>query len=369
MSRPTLLARLGPLSAAGLVYETGPLPSPRGRPAQLIRFDDRHLRTLAVDIGHTRARVSVTDIYGRELRSRQAPVNMYGVEPQDTLPPLLDLAAALLETDDSGERLVGVGMGLPAPIDPRTGVPGRAWIMPKWRDYPIRERIQERWTVPVLLENDARALALGESTVHDARTLLAVKWSNGLGAGLVVDGRLLGGEDGAAGDIGHIRVPSENEPRCRCGRYGCLAAHASGHALISQLGLRSLEEIVLRNEAGDTKVNDALTAAGSRVGGVLAGMISMINPKFLVLSGIIGRIPDVVEAVSGQVRATALSHSTASLRVIPGDLGEHAVPIGLARLVADHVLDPCVVDAAIDTGRASRRPAAAGPGNGRLARF
>jgi predicted NBD/HSP70 family sugar kinase len=180
--------------------------------------------------------------------------------------------------------------------------------------------------------------------------VLGVKWSNGLGAGLVVDGRLLGGEDGSSGDIGHIRVPSDHEPRCRCGLYGCVAAYASGYALLNQLGLRTLDEVVRRGEAGDPAVKAALTTAGGHVGGVLAALVSMLNPGVVVLSGIIGRIPDVVEAVSRQVRATALSHSTAGLRIVPGGFGEHAVPIGLARLVTDHVLNPDVVDAGIDVG-------------------
>ncbi|SCK18692.1 ROK family protein [Streptomyces sp. WMMB 322] len=350
MSRPTLLARLAPLAAAGLIYETGARAAPRGRPAQLIRFDDRHLRILTVDVGHTRARVSVTDVYGGELRSRQLPVDMYEADADTTLGPLLDLAAELLDAGAPEERLVGVGMGLPAPIDPATGLPKRAWIIPKWSGHPVRERIQERWNVPVLLENDARALALGESTVHDAGTLLAVKWSNGIGAGLVVDGRLHSGEDGAAGDIGHIRIPSSRQPDCRCGLQGCLAAYASGHALLRELGLPGLDEIVRRNEAGDAGVGKALEAAGGHVGDVLAMLISMLNPKVLVLGGVIGRIATVVDAVGHQVRTTALSHSTAGLTVVPGTLGEQAVPVGLARLVADHVLDPALVDASLEAG-------------------
>ncbi|WP_445527754.1 ROK family protein [Streptomyces cyslabdanicus] len=350
MSRPTLLARLVPLVNAGLVYETGSLASSRGRPAQLIRFDDRWLRVLAVDIGHTRARVGVIDIHGRELRSRQALVDMYHSEADATLLPLLDAGAELLAQGDPQERLVGVGTGLPAPIDPRTGRPGRMWTMPRWKDYPVTERIRQRWQVPVLLENDARALAIGEASVHTAGTLLAVKWAHGLGAGLVVDGMLLGGEDGAAGDIGHIRIASDHAPRCRCGQYGCVAAYASGHALTQQLKLSSLDELVARDQAGDARVTEALTTAARHVGTVLAALSSMLNPGSLVLGGIIGRIPTVVEAVDEQLRRTALSAITATLKVTPGALGEHAVTTGLARKVADHVLRPDVVDAAL--GRA-----------------
>jgi predicted NBD/HSP70 family sugar kinase len=352
MSRPTLLARLGPLIAAGLVYETGSLAAPRGRPAQLIRFDDRSLRILAIDIGHTRARVAVTDIHGGLLRARTASADVYGGEAEDTLLPLLDTAEELLAADQSGERLVGVGVGLPAPIDPRTGLPGRMWIMPKWERYPVTQRVHDRWQMPVVLETDARALAFGEAQQHGTRTFLGVKWANGLGAGLVVDGRLLGGEDGAAGDIGHIRVVSAYEPPCRCGRHGCLAAHASGYALRRQLGLNTLDELVERYDRGDPVVARALETAAEHVGRVLAGLASMLNPGGLVLSGIIGRIPLVGEVVERELRANALSVSTATLTVFPAALGEHAVTAGLARRVSEHALAPASVDAWIGAAHA-----------------
>ncbi len=354
MSRPTLLARLGPLITAGLVYETGSLAAPRGRPAQLIRFDDRRLRILVLDIGHRRTRIGVTDIGGRVLRSCAAPDGVRTGDPDGTLPRILDIAGELLAACGAGrERLIGVGTGLPAPVDPHRAAPGRPGTATGWRELPVGRRVRERWPVPVVLENDARALAVGEARQQGADTFLAVTWGHGLGAGLVVGGRLLGGEDGSAGDIAHVRVAGGHEPRCLCGRYGCLAAHASGHALCRRLGAAGLEDLVARHRAGEREVTAALVTAGEQVGRVLAPLTAMLNPGGLVLSGLVGRLPAVGEAVERELRANALSLSATSLRVTPAVLGENAVTAGLAHRVAEHALDPSVVDACLGTAAAA----------------
>jgi predicted NBD/HSP70 family sugar kinase len=345
MSRPTLLARLGPLLGAGLVYEAGSTASTGGRPANLIRFDDRRLHVLTVDIGHTHGTVSVTDIHGRELRSARRPVDIARDPPEAVLGPLLALADRLLAVQPEG-RLAGVGLGLPAPISPETGLPGQIWVMPGWDGYPVRDRVRDRWDVPLILENDARAFALGEAAAQPSGTVLGVKWANGIGAGLVVGAECLAGEHGAAGDIGHIRVGGGGR-RCRCGRTGCLAAYASGHALLRRLGRRriaSLDDLARRAEDGDTRVTDALGEAADLVGTVLAALIAMLNPGVLVLGGSIGRIPQAVARVDRRLRAVALSRSTERLQVVPSRLGERAATVGLARLVARRVLHAGAVD-------------------------
>ncbi|MCP2168562.1 ROK family transcriptional regulator [Goodfellowiella coeruleoviolacea] len=348
MSRPTLLARLAALVSAGLVYESGSASSTGGRPAQLIRFDDRELLVLTLDIGQTRAAVSVTDIHGRELACARRPVNAFEDAPDDLLGPLLAEGERLLAETGRG-RLVGVGMSLPAPIRPDTGLPHTVWTMPRWRDYPIPQRIAALWDVPLVLENDARAMALGEAGVDDANTLLAVKWSSGIGAGLVIGGECLVGEDGAAGDIGHLRV-GRGTRRCRCGQRGCLAAYASGYALVTSLRLRSVDELAERARARDERVCAALSEAAELVGVALASMITMVNPGVLVLNGTIGVLPGIVTRVGRTLRATALSRSTENLRVVSSGLGERAVTTGLAQLVANRVLHPDAVDESLAAG-------------------
>lgn len=353
MSRPTLLDRLGPLFRHGLVYAAGVGASLGGRPAELIRFDDRHMVVLTIDVGHTHGRVAVTgvpgaDVPGAELRCAGVRLDVPSTPPDRTVRALVTLARTLLSRG-RGERLIGVGVGLPGPVSPATGLTGPTTTMPGWESYPLLERLREQWPVPLVLENDARALVLGEATRHAGATLLGVKWASGIGAGLVVDGRSLGGDDGAAGDIGHVTV-SRGGPECRCGRLGCLAAYASGHALLARLrpaGVTCLDDLAERALRRDPAVRAALRAAARRVGSVLAALIALTNPRTLVLGGTIGALPSVVETVASRVRHVTLGRSTEGLRIVPSELGERAATVGLVHLVLERVLSPEAVDRAL----------------------
>ncbi|NUT33195.1 MAG: ROK family protein [Hamadaea sp.] len=338
MSRPTLLERLAPLFAAGLIHEAGSTPSDGGRPAQLIRFDDRRMAVLTFDMGHTHGRVCVSGVRGRELRSETVRLDLARISPDDVLTRLTAVAAGLA---DPAQRLIGVGVGLPGPISPATGLPGASTVLRLWEDFPVLDRLRSRWDVPIVLENDARAFALGEASADPGGILLGVKWSSGIGAGVVADGQCLAGADGAAGDIGHIRLDPAG-PACRCGRRGCLAAYASGHALATRIGVSSVEEIAAR--AGEPAVRDLLAEAARRVGEVLAALIALVNPRTLVLGGALGELPAVVSLVDSRVRDIAMPHSTDGLRVVPSRLSGRAATAGLVDLVVRRVLDPDAVD-------------------------
>ena len=354
MSRTTLFERLDVLFRHHLVYEAGSAGSDGGRPATLLRFDDRHRVVLVFDLGQRHGRIGVADLSGRTVRMTLLRLDI-AEPPQSLLPRLLDAAAALLTAGD-GEHLVGIGMSVPGPVGAAAGALGTSTTMPGWVSYPIADVLRERWPVPVLIENDARAFALGESTaipVARGATLLAVKFASGIGAGIVLGGEVIAGADGAAGDIGHIRI-TDDGPTCLCGRQGCLAAWASGRALIEQLrshGVRSLEDLALRVEgatAVDRAAGAALEAAAGRLGRVLAAVVATVNPQVLVLGGTLGRLPSVVATVDRHVRATALERVTACLTVMPSRLGEEAVTAGLTMLVATHVFDPAAVDSLVD---------------------
>jgi len=347
MSRPTLLERLAPLFAAGLIHGAGSSPSDGGRPAQLIRFDDRSMAVLTFDVGHTHGRVGVTGVHGRELRSATLRLDLATTGPDEVLAALTAAAAELTRPQ---ERLVGVGVGLPGPISPATGLPGASTVLRRWEGFPVLDRLRARWDVPLVLENDARAFALGEASVQPDSVLLGVKWASGIGAGVVSDGRSLAGADGAAGDIGHIRVDPAG-PLCRCGRRGCLAAYASGYALCSSTSVGSIEE--LADRSFDPRVRGLLEAAARRVGEVLAALIALVNPRTLVLGGALGELPAVVSTVDQMVREIAMPHSTDGLRIVPSRLAGRAATAGLVDLVVRRVLDPEAVDRSLAASPAS----------------
>ncbi len=351
MSRGTLYGRLDVLVRLGLAYEAEPLGATGGRRARRIRFEDRGRVVLAVDLGQTHARVAVTDLLGSEQRRADLPLRIADGGAA-VLGPVLDHAEKLLAAC-AGERLVGVGVGVPAAVDPATGRLLHTEAMPGWLPDDIAPAVRARFAVPLVVENDARAGALGESR-SDEETLVYVKIATGIGCGIVVGGEPLRGAGGLAGDIGHVRVPLHEIacPRCRCGRAGCLAAHSSGRALLERLDDRRFDSLAALVAAAETPaVAAALEAAADALGRALAPTVATLNPHRLVLGGPLGAVPGVVDRVRERLSAAVPD------RLLPlverSALGNRATPRGLARLVVRRAFAPAAVDAVVEAALAA----------------
>lgn len=341
MSRGTLVGRLDALTRLGLVYEAESLGATGGRRARRIRFDDRGRVVLTVGIGHTHARVSVTDLLGSELRRADLPLHV-DAGADAVLGPALDLAEKLVAAGQA-ERLAGVGVGVPAAVDPHTGWVLHPTTLPGWEPDAVVTAVRSRFGRPVVVENDARAAAVGECR-SDIETLVAVKVATGIGCGIVVGGDVLRGAAGVAGDIGHVRVAGPRpEPVCRCGRTGCLAAHASGRALLARLaphGFRTLADVVA--DLGHSAVRSGLAEAADVLGAALATTVTTVNPHRVVLGGTLGVLPPVVDGVRARVLDAVTERARPAVEA--STLGGRATPRGLARLVVRRVFDPDAVD-------------------------
>jgi predicted NBD/HSP70 family sugar kinase len=351
LSRTTLYERLDVLARAKLVYEGEQLGSTGGRPARPLRFDDRTRVLLALDIGQTHGRLSVCSLEATTLVHEVLALDVT-TPPEELVPELIRRSRDLLSAFPDRE-VVGIGLGLPVPVQTGTGTRWPTTTMPGWEAYPLTDCFAEVWPVPLLVENDARAITLGEYTSSEdsegADVLLGVKYASGIGAGVVVDGHALRGSSGATGDIGHIRLTS-NGPRCRCGRRGCLAAHVSGRALLRDLrgtGVRTLDDIVARLDDGDREVTAAVRDASALLGRTLSNTVQFMNPRRVVLGGVLGRHPLVAQQIAHQISRHTIPRIANEVTVSTGTLGEEAATVGLCRLVLSHVYAPEQIDATV----------------------
>lgn len=359
MSRTTLFERLEVLFQHGYVYQDGSAPRHelrgRGRRSELLRLDTRGRVVLVLDLGQTHARICVTTVDGRILRMRDLAVDI-DTDAREYLSAIYEIAGVLVRAGE-GETLIGVALGIPGPVEPATGTLGTSTTMPQWQGFEVLQDLREHWAVPAVIENDARALALGESSVIGAgQSVVAVKYATGIGAGIVDNGHLLEGADGAAGDIGHVRI-SDDGPLCTCGRHGCLAAWASGHALVRRLagtGVRNLSDIVDRVAANDATVIAAVDEATARLSRVLATVVAATNPDVLVLGGPLGRMPRVVSSIDTRIRADVTERARHQLTVSSAHLGADGGTVGLARTIVNLVYDPAVIDAKIQATTAQQ---------------
>ncbi|WP_103335223.1 ROK family transcriptional regulator [Amycolatopsis sp. CA-126428] len=347
LSRSTLTARLDRLQAAGLLAEGGQEDSTGGRPARQLRFDDRHAVVLAASIDTTHAEAAVTDLAGRVLARRAGAIRV-----ADGPEPVLDRVAEWFEAlrAEGGRPVCGVGVSVPGPVEPGRARVTQPPIMPGWDGYPIDAHLGARFGAPVLVDNDANLMALGEHRAHhpESAALVVVKVSTGIGAGLVLGGEVYRGIDGGAGDIGHIRLPEHPEAQCLCGSRGCLAAVAGGGALaarLTELGLPTKSGSGVRDRivAGEPAAVRLAEVAGREVGEVLATLVCVVNPGVVVIAGDLAE-PHFVAGVREVLYRRALPRATQNLRVEIGGCGEGMAVAGAVAMVVDAVFAPAAVD-------------------------
>ncbi|MEU8482712.1 ROK family protein [Streptomyces sp. NPDC048641] len=363
LSRATVGQRLDRLFRAGWLREgagvTGASPA-GGRPSLRLEFDDGHAVVLAVSLDTRHARAAVLTLTGELLAERSGALSV-DEGPERVLGALGGWFAGLLkEAARPADAVCGIGVGVPGPVDTATGRAVQPPIMPGWDGYDIRGRLGRAFAegtggaagaagaadVPVLVENDANLMAYGEQrTGHpDCTAFALVKVSTGIGAGVVIGGRIYRGIDGGAGDIGHIRVPEGAGTLCRCGSYGCLAAVASGRALA-----RRLTEAGVPAESG-SDVRELLAEghpeavrlareAGRSVGEVLATVVTLLNPGVLMIAGDLAGTP-FLTGVRELLYQRALPRSTAHLDVVTAQLGERSALVGAGALVVEHLYAP-----------------------------
>jgi predicted NBD/HSP70 family sugar kinase len=350
MARSTLHERLDALFAAGLVYEADALRSTGGRPARRIRFDDRDKVVAAFDVGQSHAAVHLLTLRHRVLASERIPFAL-GDPADDAVDRLVAAARRLAD----GRAPVGAGLGLPAPVD-ATGARGfRTSVLADWDVKRSAARLEDALGCPVVLENDARAMAAGEAD-GTSDTLVAVKVSTGIGCGIVVDGALVRGIHGVAGDIGHIQIPEAAGRLCRCGRTGCLAAVASGRALLADprvQGCASFADLARAHDAGDPGVLEAVAEAGRLTGTVLAAVVATINPARLALGGAVGSLAAFIDAVRASVAERTFGDALVGLDIGAARRAD-PIPVGLSLLVEQTLYEPGRVDLILASG--------AGPG-------
>ena len=273
---------------------------------------------LAVDVGGTKIAAGVVDNSGALLRSAHVPTPR-GAGPEELFAAL---QSAVAQVNPDGVLAVGVGSAGPMTRGGETVSPLN---IPGWRDFRLRARLAEAYAVPVAVDGDAKALAVGEGWKGAGAgidSFLAMVVSTGVGGGLVVDGRLLDGTSGNAGHVGHV-VVVPGGATCGCGSAGCLEAEISGTAIARRLGGPAAGA-----DAGEVE------RAGRLLGFGLASVVNLLDLSVVLVGGSValGFGAPFFAAANTALHATARLGFTATCEVRPVGLGREGPLVGAAGL-------------------------------------
>lgn len=337
LTRTTVSELVEQLLADGLVVEAGMGPSTGGKAPILLRVPADARQLVGVDVDRDRLSGLVVNLHG-EVRCRESRA-LRGRDGMAAVDELESLVLALIGA--AQQPLVGVGIATPGLIDQPAGTVRWA-VGLDWHDVPVGERFAQLTRLPTIVVNDSQASAMAEWVFghHDTTSaMVVVKVGEGIGAGIVIGGRVYAGDDSGAGEIGHTRVADDGEP-CRCGGTGCLETVASLRAVVAEARRSGFPEPVTHEalvagfRRGHPIAHEVVLRAARPLGRVLAAMIGTLGARDIVLIGPMTSFGQAwLDAVRVEAHRSALPLLVERSHIHFGRTGDDAVALGAAAML------------------------------------
>ena len=334
---------------------------------------------VAVDLGGTQIRTAV--LRGSKLLSRISLLTGDNPAPKRIMPRLFEAVRQAVEMAHvSMSDIKGIGIGAPGPLDNRTGVVFSPPNLPGWDDVPVRDLFDAEFHVPIYVENDANAAALGEymfGAGRGSRDMVYMTISTGIGGGVITDGKIIEGVSGTAAELGHMTVDWHGE-RCNCGNIGCLERIASGTNIarraneaiavgrgndllafaLEHQGPREAKEepmeetasqaqgtprtplyvnshtVAMAAEAGIPLAQEIILRAAEAIGVGLVNIIHIFNPEMIILGGGVTQMgPLLLDPVMAVVQERAMKVPRKACRIVLAQLGQDVGLVGAGSLI------------------------------------
>ncbi len=339
LQRSTVSAIVEDLKTEGLVEEVGEGESTGGRRPTLLKLRAADAIALGVSITPTCTTVATSDLAGRVLDQEE-----FLTDPRKTIHKVIEVVREF--TTRYKGSIEGVGVSLPGLVDPSTGT---ALYIPYffWRDLPISKVISDAVGLPVVIDNDANAVALaelwfGRPEVSDARDFILVLVAEGVGTGIIFDGQVYRGQRGAAGEFGHMVIGRGAPVPCSCGSDDCWEAFSSERAAVARyLKLSGAStnspttfiQVVDRALGGEQNAITALIETARQLGVGISNLIIGFSPEAVVVGGEIARAWELIEHALTETIANSVRRGLPSARILPSTLGVNPTLRGALSLV------------------------------------
>ncbi len=362
LSTTTITKLVGSLLEQGLVAEDdrdAPANGRRGvgRPQTALRLLPESRWVIGVHLDIDQARLALADLRARPVYTRRLALKP-GASAEASLAAIAAAARALAaESGIDPARIIGLGAGVSGLVDPASGVNRFAPNL-GWHDVPTAALLRQHTGLPVVVDNNVRAMALGEvmfGPARDVKTLAFVYARIGVGAGFTVGGQIYRGSGAGAGEIGHMTMIVDGGEVCRCGNTGCLETIFSEPALVrlayqqaerepggllarllAEPGSRPIEQVFAAARQGDAAALALLHDRARYVGAALANVVNIFNPERIVLGGLFVQGADLLlPPIEQTVRARAFAHLGERVVVQTASFGGQAGMVGAAALALD----------------------------------
>ncbi len=297
---------------------------------------------IGVDLGGTNLRTALVSQNGELVGKVKEPTRASDGHARVVQKLIENIRAQQDRALRNGTRVAAVGVGAPGVIRADTGVVVKSPNFPDWNDLPLKKNLEDSLALPVFIENDANAAALGEQWRGAGRgipSMIFLTLGTGVGGGIVLDGRIWHGADGMAGEIGHMTIIPDGR-RCGCGNTGCLEMYASSRGIVLTYQERSSRSKVITSEEiyqaardGDALSGAVLKDMGRLLGIGIANLINIFNPEMIVIGGgVKDAWPLFIDATRVEIRKRAFEYPAARTQIVPSLLGDDAGMVGAAAL-------------------------------------
>jgi len=345
-----------------ILREKGEASTP-GRPPQRIRINTTARYVVGADLGRFNTNIILVDLSQNIIYEKL--FHTFDLHDPAVIDQVVkEINRAIEESGVEKNRVLGIGLAIPGLVNCKLG---KSYTFLNFEEKPIREIFEEKLDLPVFVENDARAMALGElwfGLARDKKNALCLNLGWGIGLGIISNGLIYYGNDGFAGEFGHITI-KEDGPLCQCGKYGCLESLASGRAIAEQArkwvraGKKTkladlidgkaehinAERVVKAAQMGDQLSIEIIEQAGRYIGQGLAILINLFNPEIVILGGRVSRAGRfLLNPIQTEATKRALPHISERAEIVVSKLGYLSGALGATTLVKKEIFQTNHID-------------------------
>lgn len=348
LTPPTVSSNVKELIDQGIVKESKLGESQGGRKPTMLLINNQGFYIVGVDAGPEMIECILTDLSGKIIIRTSSKLTMPLTNAQFLFILKNCIRDCITNDSNTSKKIIGIGVAMHGVVDIESGISLFAPIL-GLTNIPIKEELEKEFKLKVKVENDARAMALGESWFGDhgeLTSMLVVNIGRGVGAGLVIDGRLYHGAQDIAGEVGHMTIDLHGEI-CECGNRGCLQTFITGPAMARRAmkGMSpdsiTAEKVYKLAIGGNEEFATILKETGRVIGIGLTNLIHIINPQKIVLGGGVTKAKELIfPVVLKTIEECALTPRAKQTEVTITKLGDDATLIGAVSLLLVDVFDP-----------------------------